>query len=116
MRICELFRDPGLHGIRNLRRDRRRCLVIEVDHAARAEPRSAIRRHSLTKRSMSDSTVCGPKLTRTTDVAISCAMPMADRTRLAFMLPDEQALPADTEIPARSSCTSWLELVTPGIA
>ena len=28
--------------------------------------------------------------------------------RLGFMLPDEQALPAETEMPARSSWTSWL--------
>ena len=32
------------------------------------------------------------------------------------MLPEEQALPAETEIPARSSWTSWLALATPGIA
>ena len=41
---------------------------------------------------------------------------MAASTRLAFMLPDEQALPADTEMPARSSWTSWLALATPGMA
>ena len=41
---------------------------------------------------------------------------MAASTRLGFMLPDEQALPADTEMPARSNCTSWLALGTPGIA
>jgi hypothetical protein len=46
----------------------------------------------------------------------SAGRPIASRTRLGFMLPDEQALPADTAIPARSNWTSWLELATPGIA
>ena len=37
--------------------------------------------------------------------------------RLAFMLARlEQALPAETAIPARSNWTSWLALVTPGMA
>ncbi len=43
-------------------------------------------------------------------------MPMASSTRLGFMLPDEQALPADTAMPARSNWTNWLALATPGIA
>jgi hypothetical protein len=41
---------------------------------------------------------------------------MASTTRLGFMLPDEQALPAETDIAARSNCTNWLALATPGIA
>ena len=47
--------------------------------------------------------------------ASSAGTPIAASTRLGFMLPDEQALPADTEMPARSSCTSWLALATPGM-
>jgi hypothetical protein len=50
-----------------------------------------------------------------TDAAISLGTPIAASTLLGFMLPDEQALPAETEIPARSSCTSWLELSSLGI-
>ena len=75
-----------------------------------------IRRHSSRKRSTSLSEVEGPKLTRMTVDAISSGMRIAVRTRLGFMLPDEQALPAETEMPARSSWTSWLALATSGIA
>jgi hypothetical protein len=57
-------------------------------------------------RSISASLVDGPKLTRMTVLATSGLKPMAPRTRLGLMLPDEQALPADTEMPARSSWTS----------
>ena len=57
-----------------------------------------------------------PDFTRITDAATSSRTCIAPRTRLGFMLPDEQALPAETEMPARSSCTSWLALATPGMA
>ena len=60
--------------------------------------------------------MCGPKLTRMTVAAISVATPIASRTWLGFMLPDEQALPAETAIPARSNWTSWLALDRPGMA
>src|SRR6476659_4873728 len=115
MRIGELLLDPGLHRFGNFGRNGRTCLIIEVDHAACALPRLAILRHSPTKRAMSASLVDGPKLTRMTDDAISSGTAIAARTRLGFMLPDEQALPADTAMPARSSCTRWLELAMPGI-
>ena len=65
---------------------------------------------------MSRSLVSGPKLTRMVEPASSAETPIAASTWLGFMLPDEQALPADTEIQARSSCTSWLVLAMPGVA
>ena len=78
--------------------------------------RLAIRRHSAMKRSTSASLVEGPKLTRMTHSASDGSTPIAASTRLAFMLPLEQALPAEIAIPARSNWTNWLALVTPGIA
>src|SRR5690242_2497566 len=116
MRVDELLLDPGPHRFGDFGGYRRTCLIIEVDHAACALPRLAILRHSARKRSTSASLVVGPKLTRMTDAAISSGTPIAASTRLGFMLPEEQALPADTEIPARSSCTSWLALAVPGMA
>src|SRR6476646_5523069 len=106
MRIRELFRDPGLHCPDDLRSDRRRRLIVEVDHAASALERLRIRRHSPRNRSTSASLVFGPKLTRMKPPAISAGTFIAARTSLDFILPDEQALPAETEIPARSSWTS----------
>src|SRR5204863_8233013 len=116
VRIGEMLIDPWAHRHADFGRERRRRLISEIDHAARASARPRIRRHSSTKRERSRSLVCGPKLTRTTHSAISGATPMAARTRLCFMLPDEQALPAETEMPARSNWTSWLALGTPGMA
>jgi hypothetical protein len=75
-----------------------------------------IERHSERKRSISASLVAGPKLTRMAEAAMSGATTIAVSTRLGFMLPDEQALPAETEMPARSSCTNWLALATAGMA
>src|SRR6476646_814056 len=103
MRIGKLLADPRRHRIDDLRCDRGRGLVIEIDHAASDLLRALIRRHSVRKRCTSLSLVEGPKLTRIAEVATSAGTPMAPSTRLVFMLPEEQALPADTEIPARSS-------------
>src|SRR5918993_1680633 len=116
MRVRKLLRDPRLHGRRHLRRDGSSRLIVQVDHAALEAARSRMRRHSAPKRSTSSSLVSGPKLTRIAQLATSVGTPMASRTRLGFMLPDEQALPAEIAIPARSNCTSWLALATPGIA
>src|SRR6476646_6787826 len=116
MGIGELLLDPGPHRFGNFGRNRRTCLVIEVDHAACALPRLAILRHSTRKRSMSASFVDGPKLTRMTEEATPSGTCIEAKTRLGFMLPEEQALPADTEMPARSSCTSCAALAMPGIA
>src|SRR3982751_1805246 len=101
MGVRELLGEPRLHRLRDVRRDRRRCLVIEIDHAAAA--RLLIRRHSSRNRSTSPSLVCGPKLTRRKPDATSAATFIAASTWLAFILPEEQALPAETAIPARSS-------------
>src|SRR6185369_678905 len=103
MRVGEPLLNPRLHGRRDFGRQRRRRLIVEIDHAASALARLAMRRHSAIKRSTSWSRVAGPKLTRTTDTARASGTPIAPNTRLAFMLPDEQALPADTEMPARSN-------------
>src|SRR6476660_3668202 len=102
MGVGEFFLDPGLHRGDHFRRHRSRRLVIEVGHAATVFARLRIRRHSPRKRSTSAEVVDGPKLTRMTRTATSSGMPIAPRTRLGFMLPDEQALPAETETPARS--------------
>ena len=48
----------------------------------------------------------GPKLTRMTAAGDLGRDAHRGEHALGFMLPDEQALPADTAIPARSSCTS----------
>ena len=65
--------------------------------------------------SMSLSRVCGPKLTRITSRASSSRQPMAVRTWLVLRLPEAQALPAETAIPARSSCIICAAPGTPGI-
>src|SRR5881392_2396728 len=96
MRICKLLLDPGLHRPRHFGRYGRCRLVIEVDHAALAAFGSEIRCHSIRKRSTSASLVWGPKLMRRNPAAISAGTPIASRTALFFIAPDEQALPADT--------------------
>src|SRR5688572_17005838 len=116
MRVGEFFFDPRPHRFRDFRGDGRGRLIVQIDHAALEDARSRMPRHVATKRSMSASLVCGPKLTRITVDAISAGMPMASSARLGFMLPDEQALPADIAMPARSNWTNWLALTTPGIA
>ena len=57
---------------------------------------------------MSASLVDGPKLTRITVLAMSSATPIADNTRLGFMLPDEQALPRGREKIARDMAMARL--------
>src|SRR4028119_553370 len=47
--------------------------------------------------------------------AASSLQPIAVRTWLVFWLPEEQALPAETAMPARSSCIIWAAPVTPGM-
>src|SRR5678816_3276429 len=101
MRVGEFVLDPGPHRLGNFRSDGRGRLIVEVDHAALEEARSRIPRHAATNRPMSASVVCGPKLTRITDDAISAGTPIASSTRLGFMLPEEQALPAETAMPVR---------------
>src|SRR5690348_17060964 len=114
MRIGELLLDPRLHRPADFRGKRSGSLVVEVDHAALA--RAAMRCHSARKRSTSASLVSGPKLMRRKLAATSGGTSIAARTWLAFMAPDEQALPAETAIPARSNWTRSDALAAPGIA
>src|SRR6476469_2976527 len=103
MGIGELVFEPGFHRLRHLGRNRRDRLVLEVNHAAPADARPATRCHSLRKATVSASLVEGPKLMRRKPAATSCRTPIAARTSLFFIFPEEQALPAETAIPARSN-------------
>src|SRR6476661_3515101 len=114
MGIGELVFEPGFHRLRNFGRNRRGRLVIEVNHAALADARPATRCHSPRKASISASLVEGPKLMRRKPSATSCRTPIAARTSLFFIFPDEQALPAETAMPARSNCTSIEAFDAPG--
>ncbi len=97
------FCSQGSIAGQRLGRERGGRLVIEIDHAANARaPRDTLR-HSAMKASTSASVVDRPKLTRTTSREASTLQPIAPSTWLGFMLPDEQALPADTAIPAMSN-------------
>src|SRR6187397_2119103 len=104
MGIGEFVLDPGLHHFGRVRRDRRRRLVVEIDHAARW--RDAIRCHSARNASTSASLVHGPKLILRKLEAMAGSTCITFKTRLSFIAPLEQALPADTAMPARSNCTS----------
>ena len=68
------------------------------------------------KRSMSDSVVVGPRLTRTAPRASSCETPIAARTCDGWTLPEEQAAPEDTATPARSKAMTAVSAFTPGKA
>src|SRR3954451_238718 len=114
MGICELLLDPGLHRPRDFGRDRRRCLVIQVDHAACAEVRATTRPHSSRKASTSTSLVAGPKLMRRKPAVTSAGTSIASNTWLFFIFPEEHALPAETAKPARSNWTSSDALDAPG--
>src|SRR5205085_10048867 len=78
--------------------------------------RDAIRSHSVRNRSTSASLVAGPKLTRIVAPAMSDGTCIATSTALPFIAPDEQALPIDTAIPARSNWTSSDAFEAPGRA
>ena len=54
-------------------------------------------------------------LERIVSRAAISSMPIAARTWLGFRLPDEQALPADTAMPAMSSRINCAAELTPGI-
>ena len=77
-----------------------------------ARPRCA--RHSATKASTSASLVSGPKLTRRKPTRnLGGHAHRRQHHGSPSCLPDEQALPAETAIPARSNWTSWLALRRP---
>src|SRR5262249_15604488 len=103
MGIREFFLDPGRHRLGHFGSDRRGRLIIEVNHATALCDLSRMPRHTPRNRSTSPSLVSGPKLTRMKPSAISCGTFIAASTWLAFILPEEQALPAETAIPARSN-------------
>src|SRR5690242_6837968 len=116
MGIGELFNDPRFHRRGRFWSNWRRRLIIEIDHAAALLARSLMERHSAANLATSSAVVRGPKLTRMTLPASSAGTCITWSTRLAFMLPDEQALPAEIARPTRSNCANWLALATFGIA
>src|SRR5260221_13026400 len=68
------------------------------------------------KRSISDSVVLGPKLTRTAAPASCGGTPMAASTCEDWTLPEEQAAPADTATPARSKAMTAGSALIPATA
>ena len=68
------------------------------------------------KWSISAVVVDQPRLTRIVDCANSGPSPIAASTWLGPTLPDEQAAPALTITPSRSSAMTWVSAGTPGIA
>src|SRR5260370_21826544 len=68
------------------------------------------------KRSISDSVVLGPRLTRTAAPASCGGTPMAASTCEDWTLPEEQAAPADTATPARSKAMTAVSALMPGTA
>src|SRR5690242_10053702 len=115
MRVGVLALEPGQHRGERLERERRGRLVIEIGHAAKLRVSRAIWRQAWMKRVTSASPVVRPKLTRTTSREAASAQPIAASTWLGFMLPDEQAEPAETEMPARSKRISCAAAAVPGM-
>src|SRR5260221_3760164 len=68
------------------------------------------------KRSISDSVVLGPRLTRTAACASCAGTPMAESTCEGWTLPDEQAAPEETAIPSRSNAITAGFAFIPGTA
>src|SRR5260370_10962842 len=68
------------------------------------------------KRSISDSVVLGPRLTRTAACASCAGTPMAESTCEGWTLPDEQAAPEETAIPSRSNAITAVSALIPGAA
>src|SRR5260370_31576390 len=68
------------------------------------------------KRSISDSVVLGPRLTRTAACASCAGTPMAESTCEGWTLPDEQAAPEETAIPSRSNAITAVSALLPRTA
>src|SRR6266566_227226 len=68
------------------------------------------------KRSISDSVVLGPRLTRTAARASCAGTPMAESTCEGWTLPEEQAAPEETAIPSRSNAITAVSAFIPGTA
>src|SRR6185369_11720949 len=130
MRIAELLGEVGQHRCNDAWIGRRRRLVVEIDrpvigaaiagggaHAALARRRS-VRATSAPQASMScamsPSFVSRPRLMRMAVPARAGGAPIAARTWLSRTLPDEQAAPALTMTPARSSAITCVAAGTPG--
>src|SRR5271166_562038 len=71
---------------------------------------------ALRKKSTSPSLVAGPRLTRMAPSARAVGTPIAARTGEADTLPDEQADPEETAIPARSRAIKAVSALAPGTA
>ena len=87
--------------------------------ALEREPQSEQRRFEygmlLTNAMAPAAAVIRPKLTRITSRAATGSQPIAARTWLGLTLPEEQALPAETAMPARSKAMSCAAEGTPGM-
>src|SRR5262249_60254888 len=66
------------------------------------------------KRSISDSVVLGPRLTRTAARASCGGTPMAESTWEGCTLPEEQAAPEETATPSRSNAMTAVSALLPG--
>ncbi len=67
------------------------------------------------KRSISAAPLAQPRLTRIADPASASLAPMAPSTWEGATLPEEQAAPALTAIPARSRAMTWVSAASPGL-
>src|SRR5690606_444867 len=90
----------------------------DFNHAAGAAAvlvasRAASDRHAARHRSLSAASLCQPRLTRIADPASAGSIFMAASTCERPTLPDEQAEPALTAMPARSSAITWTSLASP---
>src|SRR5262249_14087104 len=68
------------------------------------------------KRSISDSVVLGPRLTRTAARASCGGTPMAESTWEGWTLQEEQAAPEETATPSRSNAMTAVSAFIPGTA
>src|SRR3954451_382393 len=145
VRIAELFGEVRQHCVEHARVERRRRLVVEIDrpavcapgcgsgqgggvdhvvhaatHAAARSARPVARRASAIqasrKWSISESVVVQPRLIRIVEPAMRGGRPIALSTWLGPTLPDEQAAPALTITPSRSSAMICVSEATPGSA
>src|SRR5206468_3494094 len=132
MRVAEALGEIGQHRIDDPPVGRGRRLVVEIDRLGRrvaplqlhghaagwrrasGRARSAMASQAARKRSMSAAAVAQPRLTRIAEPATSGVAPIARSTCEGLSLPEEQAAPALTATPARSSAITWVSLDSPG--
>src|SRR5262249_36508611 len=107
---------PGLDGCRCVVHSRCLFHAAGATESTRGAPSRAHKAvHASTKRSKSSAVLRQPALTRMA-LPASGAAPIAARTCDALTLPDEQAEPALTATPARSSAITCVSAPTPGMA